>query len=96
MQQLNLIQSGCQQWIRQPAAIHQSQFAVSSSLAIYVHAADDCRLLKILALHDQHINAICWSPVDAKLLACATSKQVGTLQHWTANLSGHGSDCSVC
>eukprot|EP00878_Enallax_costatus_P031154 GHUV01034040.1.p1 GENE.GHUV01034040.1~~GHUV01034040.1.p1 ORF type:complete len:175 (+),score=29.42 GHUV01034040.1:662-1186(+) len=76
MQQLHLIQSGCQQWIRQPAAVQQSYFAVCSSLAIYVHAAGDHRLLKILPQHDQQLSAVCWSPVDAKLLACATTKQV--------------------
>lgn len=78
MNQQLLIQSGCQQWIRQPAAIGPSQFAVSSSLAIYVHGSEDYRLIRILAQHNQHLNAVCWSPVDTKLLACATSEQVGS------------------
>ncbi|KAF6263073.1 hypothetical protein COO60DRAFT_535727 [Scenedesmus sp. NREL 46B-D3] len=77
MNQLLLIPSGCQQWIRQPTAIGPcDQFAVSSALAIYIHGSDDFRLQRILAQHNQHLNAICWSFVDSKLLACATSEQV--------------------
>jgi len=60
----------------QPAAVHQTQFAVASSLAIYVHASDSYRLLKILAQHNRHLHAITWSPLDPKLLACATSDKV--------------------
>ncbi|WIA17928.1 hypothetical protein OEZ85_009421 [Tetradesmus obliquus] len=77
MNQQLLIPSGCQQWIRQPTAIGPSnQFAVSSALAIYIHDSYDFRLQRILAQHNQHLNAVCWSPVDSKLLACATSEQV--------------------
>jgi hypothetical protein len=81
MNQQLLIPSGCQQWIRQPTAIGPAnQFAVSSALAIYIHGSDDFRLQRILAQHNQHLNAVCWSPVDSKLLACATSEQASALR----------------
>lgn len=60
----------------QPAAIHGDQFAFSSSLAVFVHASDNYRLLKLLAQQTQHINALCWSPVDAKLIACSNAEKV--------------------
>jgi hypothetical protein len=63
----------------QPAAVHGDQFAFSSSLAIFVHASDSYRLLKLLAQQTQHINAICWSPVDAKLIACSNAEKVRCL-----------------
>lgn len=69
----------------QPAAIHGSQFAFSSSLAVYIHASEDYRLLKVLAQATRHINALCWSPVDANLLAVSLAEKVGvTAQHAAA------------
>jgi hypothetical protein len=60
----------------QPAAVHGDRFAFSSSLALYVHSAHSHQLLKILAQHDRHLTAVCWSPVDPNLLACATQHNV--------------------
>lgn len=60
----------------QPAAIHGDQFAFSSSLAIFVHASDTYKLRKLLAQQTQHINALCWSPVDANLLATSNAEKV--------------------
>lgn len=92
MNQQLLIPSGCQQWIRQPTAIGPSnEFAVSSALAIYIHDSNDFRLQRILAQHNQHLNAVCWSPVDSKLLACATSEQVDCCGHATALRHSTGS-----
>jgi hypothetical protein len=93
MNQQLLIPSGCQQWIRQPTAIGPAnQFAVSSALAIYIHGSDDFRLQRILAQHNQHLNAVCWSPVDSKLLACATSEQASAAV-MTHLLQGLCCDC---
>lgn len=113
MQQVALIQSGSQQWIKQvgdrsraaavplllcwvwvltvtvsaaltatnlqPAAIHGDQFAFLSSLAVFVHASDSYRLVKLLSQQTQHVNALCWSPVEANLIACSNAEKVSSM-----------------
>jgi hypothetical protein len=54
-------------------------------LAIFVHASDNYRLLKLLAQQTLHINAICWSPVDAKLIACSNAEKVSCPVYWSQN-----------
>ncbi len=68
-------------FVMQPAAIHGDQFAVASSLAIYVYSAEDFVLRKVLVQHDKQLTALCWSPVDALLLACATKDQASMEVH---------------
>jgi len=61
----------------QPATIHGQLFAISSSLALYIHSAEqNFQLQRILVLHNRHLSAVCWSPVDANLLACSTIDNV--------------------
>lgn len=63
--------------VLQPVAIGGSKFACLATLAIYIHSADDYGLSSVLARHQQHLKAICWSRSNEDLLACATTEQVG-------------------
>lgn len=85
LRQSSLLQSGCHQWCRQPAAVHGDKFAYISSLAIYWHSADDQRLLKVFAHPATQLAALCWSPVDPQLVAFADAQRVGgTTCNWAA------------
>lgn len=75
-----LIASGCQQWIRHPAALHEKGcFAVASSLAVAVWACSGssggASLRALLPQAGLHVRALAWNPVDERLLAVATADQ---------------------
>ena len=66
----------------QPIIAHQDRFVFSATLAIYIYSVEDCRLLSILARHDEHLTGVAYSPHDSAMLACATLPHVsGTCAH---------------
>ena len=79
----------------QPAAIHGDQFAFLSSLAVFVHASDSYRLLKLLTQQTQHINALCWSPVEENLIACSNAEKVSESDLMHAAERCRGADAST-